>query len=117
MSFVALSPEGSTHSASHSQRVVPNGQSIRLALRASMVITGSVLDASGNPLVRVRVEATARKGAGGMAAFTDENGRFALRVPAGETYTVDASLKNAFGDYKQVVQENVTGGDVVLRFR
>ena len=96
--------------------MVPNGQSLALVLRAGILITGTVLDPDGNPAPGARVEATETGRQGGVVGVADEAGRFALRVPAGKTYSVAASLKDRFGHYQRATLEDVTGGDVVLRF-
>lgn len=114
---VALAPDGSDFADSSSTRVVPNGQSIRLALRAGLLITGTVLGTDGNPAPGARVKATTSTRPGAVVGVADTSGRFSLRVPAGATYTLEASFEDRFGDYKRAILEDVKGRDVVLRLR
>jgi hypothetical protein len=117
-SFVALARDGSGFVDSPRTRLVPNGQSIRLALCRSVVITGTVLGADGDPVPGARVEATPAGRTRGVVGIADKVGRWSLRVPEAKTYSLRASLKDPFsGDFKRVVLEGVTGGDVVLRLR
>jgi hypothetical protein len=82
---------GAGYASSAPQRITIPPRKTVLAFtvrRADQFIFGQLTDEAGNPLCRVRVEATGDEASGFV--FTDRSGRFVLRVPGG-AYTIRAS--------------------------
>lgn len=70
---------------------IPDGQQVTLRLRRMAPLAGQLLDPDLRPTSKVRVEAISADG-DRFFERTDEAGRFLFRLPAGQTYTLTASV-------------------------
>jgi hypothetical protein len=76
-------------------------------------LSGQVVDQDGQPLPYARVEITGARGA--EDAYTDDEGRFLVRVPVDGTWAITASY-SGFDAVRQELR-NVAGEPLVLKLR
>jgi len=79
-----LSVSATGYSSPRSQRIVPSGQELRLVLFESANLSGVVLGPAGEPLPHLYVQSLV-DGKGYYSDFTDEQGRFEISGPRGQS--------------------------------
>lgn len=72
------------------ENVLPGANEVQVVLAAAAFVAGRVVDADGRPVAFAGVTAKSSSGAELDFAYTDEDGRFRLRVAPGEAIDLEA---------------------------
>ncbi len=96
--------------------VDPGGQTVTMVFVASAVVTGTVMNASGDPVVGARVRAIVNDDRGySFLGRSDDAGAFSIRVPAGAPpLKVEATWTSPAEGAMRISREGVTPGSEVL---